>query len=193
MTYHIGQIVRHEPRITALTGHKLDEPVWHILGVMSGQEERQADRLALAGVHTAYPTREVTWRDARGQTVTQVRADVPGWVFAKFRHAPNWHEMRARRIICRLVCKQTQFGPVPYAASEDDVRVFMGLPTVAEEIEAARREALRVKPGDQARVVVGENLSLVVTVRDVIGGRVFWDHGAMKGDTAEARCERIAC
>jgi len=194
LTYQIGQFVhseRREPRVTALTGERLFEPLWHILRVASGQEAAKRDRLNLAGVHVCYPTRDVSWRDAQGRTQSRSVADVPGWIFAKFSHAPRWHEMRARRIILGVVCRDTDFGPVPYRATENDVRRWVGIPTVEEELEAERLEALRVRPGDDARVLIGGNLDLAVKVTDVRAGRVFWEIGALKGEASEDRCQRI--
>lgn len=181
---------RIEPKITHLTGQSLGRPVWHILRVLSGSEFRVADRLALAGIHTCFPTETRTWRDGQGRQREREVATVAGFIFAKFRHAPQWHIMRTRRIITGLVCRDTQWGPVPYSATEDDVRLFMRLPTVSEEMEAMRREALRVKPGDHARVLLGRDTELAVIVTDVDGDRVFWECGLLRGETTHERCEK---
>ena len=170
----------------------LANPEWYILKVMSGREFESQDRLDAIGTHVCFPKREVQRRDGQGRLSRARVAAVPGYLFVKFWQMPDWSEMRRRRMIIGTVCKDTPFGPVPYRATENDVRMFMGIPTVEEELEAQRREAMKVRPGDEARVMVGDNLSLVVTVRQVSNGRVFWDTDAgIKGDTSEGKCERI--
>lgn len=192
MTYRIGQIVpRTEPRISALTGAVLFEPRWHILRVISGREAEIADRLTTAGVHVCYPKREVSWRDAQGRRQTRQVPEVAGYLFAKFRAEPLWRAMWDRSLIIGIVCRETPWGPVPYSATENDVRSFMDLPTVEDEIEAKRREALRVKPGDKARVLVGPMAEMVVMVTAVAGGRVFWEMGVLKGEASDDACERL--
>jgi hypothetical protein len=185
--------LRQTPILTRLTGARLDEPLWHILRVMSGQESAKRDRLNTAGVHVAYPTRERIWRDAHGRTQ---RADVPqvaGYLFAKFRHAPAWAELRRQRVITGVVTKPSDWGPVPYIASEDDVRTFLGMPTVAEELEAERREALRVHPGDRALVLLGDDVSLAVNVVEVIADVIHWETPeGFKGKSGSGNTEKMA-
>lgn len=190
MTYQIGQIVPDARPRPAVLGEVLTRPVWHILRVVSGAEAVASDKLRDLGVHCCYPVEDRERVDC-GKTIRWQVPTVPGYVFAKFSQAPNWSELRRRRMIVGMVCRETPWGPVPYRATEDDVRTFMGLPTVAEEVEAARRAALQVRPGDQARVLVGEDLAMAVTVLSVRDGRVFWEAGTVRGETREDRCERI--
>jgi transcription antitermination factor NusG len=185
--------MRQHPPVTRLTRERLTSPVWHILNVFSGQEAKQRDRLNLAGIHIAYPTREVVWRDRQNKTHRKEVPEVAGYLFAKFTHQPNWSELRARRIITGVVSKATEWGPVPYVATEDDVRVFMGMPTVSEQLEAERREALRVHPGDRARVLLGDDVALAVNVVDVIADVIYWEtREGFKGRSASGNVERVA-
>ncbi|OWV44217.1 transcription termination/antitermination NusG family protein [Mameliella alba] len=193
MTYQIGQIVPHDAAQVSYLGSLLAVPAWHILRVRSGSERQSADELRHAGVHVCYPTDDRAWRDARGKVVRVKVPSVAGYIFAKFDRAPFWTALRARRIITGMVCRETPWGPVPYRATENDVRRFMGIPTVEEELEAARREELRVRPGDRARVLVGSDLALAVRVTGVSGGMVFWETDTgIKGSTSEDRSERAA-
>jgi len=189
---NIGDAVPASGARPAVCG-SLSEPEWYILRVPGGREFEAQARLDDIGVHSCFPKKQVSRPDRRGKLS---RVDVPavtGYVFAKFWQMPVWSELRRRRLIIGLVCKETPFGPVPYRATENDVRTFMGIPTVEEEMQAQRREALRVRPGDQARVLVGSDMVLVVRVRDVSGGRVFWEtDNGIPGSTAEKRCERLA-
>lgn len=170
----------------------LSEPEWYILRVISGREFEAQDRLDGIGVHACFPRKQISRRDGQGRLSKVDVPAVPGYVFAKFWQMPVWSEFRRRRLIIGLVCKDTPFGPVPYRATENDVRTFMGIPTVEEELQAQRREALRVRPGDQARVLVGSDLALVVRVRSIVGGRVFWEtDNGIPGCTTETRCERL--
>lgn len=185
-------MTRIEPRITALTAQRLAAPVWHILRIRSGREATIADRLAIAGIETAYPTRTTTWRDRQDRICERVFAEVPGLIFAKFRARPVWHEFRARNLITGVVWQDRGHGPEPYLATQNDVRRWMGIPTVEEELEAARLEALRVHPGDKARVLVGDDLSLAVTVLEVKDGVVRWESLLGKGSSPEGKCEKVA-
>lgn len=185
--------MKHTPIITRLTLEKLPRPTWHILNVMSGQEAKQRDRLDLAGVHVAYPTREIIWRDKRNKTHRKDVPAVAGYLFAKFTRRPNWSELRERRIIMGVVTKPTEWGPVPYVATEDDVRQFLGMPTVSEQLEADRMEALRVHPGDKARVLIGGDLSLAVNVVQVLADVVYWETPeGMKGKSGRGNTEKMA-
>lgn len=185
--------MRQTPILTRLTGARLDAPRWYILRVMGGQESAKRDRLNLAGVHVAYPTRERVWRDAQGRTQCADVPQVAGYIFAKFSHAPSWTELRRQRVIIGVVTKPSEWGPVPYVASEDDVRTFLGMPTVAEDLEAQRREALRVHPGDRALVLLGDDVSLAVNVVKVLDGVIHWETSeGFKGQSRPGNTEKMA-
>lgn len=189
MTYQIGQIIPAREFALSLTGAPLARSVWHIIRVPSGRERWAQGKLTNEGQHSCYPTEERSRRQG-GKRITYRAAACPGYLMVKFDRRPRWHAMRDRGVILGMVCRETPWGPVPYAATEDDVRVFMGLPTTAEEIEAARREALRVREGDRARVVTC-GLEMIVMVKHVTHGRVFWESGTIHGSAEEASCERI--
>lgn len=190
MTYHIGQIIPARDLALSLTGAPLERAVWHIVRAPSGRERWVQGKLSAEGQHCCFPTEERTRRQG-GKRITYRAAACPGYLMVKFDRRPRWHAMRDRGVILGMVCRDTPWGPVPYAATEDDVRLFMGLPTTVEEIEAARREALRVRPGDRAEVVVGPGLEMVVRVTAVTRGRVFWETDRMHGETADGACRRL--
>lgn len=184
--------MRQHPPITRLTGARLDAPRWHILCVMSGTESTKRDRLNLASVHVAYPTREIVQRDKQGRTQTRSIAAVAGYIMAKFTHAPNWQQLREQRIITGIVTKPTDWGPVPYIATQDDVSKFLGMPTEAERLEAAHREAMRVNPGDRAMVLFGADLSLAVNVTSVDEDLILWETPeGIKGRSARESTQKL--
>jgi transcription antitermination factor NusG len=159
---------------------------------MAKQERRLATALEIEGVQSAYPTREIV-SFIRGKKKTSTAPAVTGYVFAKFDRMPLWHKFRARNLITGVVWQNSKHGPIPYEATGDQVRQFMGLPTRAEEAENARQEAMRVNPGDAVMVLMGGDLELAATALEVRAGRIQWEAiGGMKGDASGDRVRKAA-
>ena len=177
--------------MTDFLGTTPHPPTWYILQCKGGREKKLAQSMRDANLHACYPIRETFTKRNCKRTIVK-RAQVPGYVFVRFDRLPHWHILKARQLITGVVCRDTQYGPVPYEATTDDVRAFMGLETEAEKLAAARAEAMRVKPGDVARVLLPNEMELAVTVKAVSNGRVFWEAGPIKGDTVEERVVKDA-
>lgn len=178
MTYHIGQIIPYTPP-RGLTGPELDKPVWHALIVPPGREAATRDMLGLNGIHAQYPVREKRYH-VRGKGITRKLPVITQVVYAQFKAAPQWDILKRRRLITGVY----GYGDRPIAIPYDVVRAVMGLPTVAEELEQARRDMLRVREGDKAEIAEGPLAGFVVDVTKVSGGRAWFE--TMTGLRAEA-------
>lgn len=178
MTYSIGQTVPFD-YARGLTGREI-EPAWFALTVRSGRERVAQEALRAKGVHSCYPEQERSWR-IRGKTHRRAYPVIAGVVYAKFTAEPHWDVLRYRRIITGVYGRDDR----PIVIPGDVIRAVMGLPTVAEELDAARREMLRVRDGDRARIVTGPLVGLVVDISRVDHGRVWFE--TLTGIKGEAR------
>ena len=183
--YQIGQIVPLDYE-RGLTGRDI-EPTWYALTVRSGRESVAQAALRAKGIHSCYPTRESAWR-VRGRTVKRQYPVIGGVVYAKFTAHPNWAVLKYRRIITGVYGYEDK----PIVIPGDVIRVVMGLPTVADELEAARREMLRVREGDRARIATGPLVGTIVDVTKVASGRVWFETlTGIKGAADAESMERI--
>lgn len=185
MTYHIGQIIPAENR-WRLTGAPLMQPEWYALRVMGGKETKAKAKLEWADIEVAYPV-ETQARHVKGKRIETEKAIIPGLIYARFHHAPQWHALRERRIITGVVCH----GQTPIVLPPDIVRRVMGLPTEAERLAAAKAELLRVREGDKARILTGPLAGFVVDVRSIRDRRIWWTMGFVKGEAEVDGIERI--
>ena len=187
MTYQIGQIVPHtKPR--GLTGHNIGGPVWFALTVPGGKENAARGMLEANGIHAQYPTREVRHRQ-RGKQIVRKLPIITRVIYAQFHHQPQWDVMKGRRMITGVYSRDGWPIEIPY----DVVRSVMGLPTIAEELEQARREMLRPREGGNARVVDGPLAGFLVDVRRVSHGRVWFETvTGIKGDADMSNLVRDA-
>lgn len=180
MTYQIGQTVRFDYG-RGLTGREI-EPTWFALTVRSGRERVAHDALRARNIHSCYPSEERSWR-VQGKIHRRTYPVIAGVVYAKFTAEPNWDVLRYRRIITGVYGRDG----CPIAIPGDVIRAVMGLPTVAEELEAAQREMMRIRDGDRARFVTGPLSGMVVDVDRVQAGRVWFQ--TLAGHPVEARAE----
>lgn len=182
--YQIGQIVPLDASRGILGG---DIPAtWYALLTAPQKERAACETLKAKGIHTAYPVRESSHR-TRGKMIVRKLPVVSRIVYAKFERAPQWDVLKHRRIIQGVF----SYGDQPIEIHRDVIRAVMGLPTVAEELEAARREMLRVREGERARVVSGPFAGHLVDVRRVSHGRVWWETlTGIKGEASETALER---
>jgi transcription antitermination factor NusG len=115
-------------------------------------------------VFAFYPSREKRWT-VRGLTVRREFPEVSGYVFAQFRQAPQWHILKEER---RLITG-VMGGSYPHPIPRDVIRHLQGLTVEAQKLEAARREMLRVREGDKAKITDGPFAGFVVDVREISG------------------------
>lgn len=178
MGYSIGQAVAPSGA-RGIIGRDM-APAWYALTVRSGRERIARASLMAKGVHACYPERETAWK-IRGRTVRREYPVIAGVIYAKFTAEPQWDVLKYRRIITGVYGRDDR----PIVIPGDVIRAVMGLPTVAEELEAARREMLRVRDGDRARIVTGPLVGLVVDISRVDHGRVWFE--TLTGIKGEAR------
>jgi len=190
-TWQIGQSVPVEGR-WRITDGPLPSPVWHALRVRGGLEAKAAAKLTPHVAEVIYPVEDREYLDAKRRARVVSRASVPGLIYAKFENAPRWHALKERGIITGVVCRETPFGYLPICLGPNTMRKVMGLPTEAERIAAERAEAMRIRPGDKARLLQGPLAGLVVDVREVAGGRIWWANGWAKGSADSDAMQRIA-
>lgn len=185
MTYHIGQVMPYTaPR--GFTGAELPKPVWHALTVPPGREAATRDMLGHHGIHAQYPVRE-TKHFRRGKKIVRKLPVVTQVVYAQFRGAPQWDVLKSRRLITGVYSSNGTPISIPY----DVVRAVMGLPTVAEELEEARREMARVRQGDKAEITRGPLAGFLVDVERVAHGRAWFSTIAgLKGEAQVQDLER---
>jgi len=181
----VGDVLPVEGR-WRLTGDPLDTPEWYALRVMGGKEAKAKAKMEWADVEIAYPV-ETKTRTVRGKRVEAQKAIIPGLIYARFCHAPQWHALRERRIITGVVCS----GQVPIILPSDIVRRVMGLPTEAERLAAAKVELLRVREGDKARILTGPLAGFVVDVRSIKDKRIWWTTLWGRGEVDISNTERI--
>lgn len=188
MQYRKGQVVPFEYK-RGLTGAPLPRPVWYALTVPGGKEAAARDMLGLRGIHAQFPTREVKYRQ-RGKQIVRKFPIITRVIYAQFHDAPNWDVLKQRRLITGVYGYGDRPMPIPY----DVVRAVMGLPTVQEELEAARREMLRVRDGDKATISSGPLAGFVVNVDEVKDGIAWFEtmtgiKGSAKVNTLERQTD----
>ena len=184
MTYHIGQTLPLDAS-HAITGAPIAK-VWFALRVPPQKERACREYLKARGIHACYPERDSTHR-RRGKKIVRTLPIISQIVYAKFEAEPRWHILKARRIITGVFARDS----IPIEIPGDVIRNVMGLPTVEEELEAARRDMLRVRPGDRATIKGGPLDGVLVDVEAVAHGRVwFATLTGVKGSGAEGSMER---
>ncbi|GAA6176922.1 transcription termination/antitermination protein NusG [Sulfitobacter pacificus] len=152
-----------------VTGRQLPEPKWHALRVRPGKEKASRETLRAYGVYSFFPVEERT-RFFKGKRIVTEHAQVTQIIYARFKHQPQWDVLQDRKIITGVFC----IGTSPIVLGADIIRAVQGLPTRAEELQAAREALMRIGEGDSAEVLGGPLAGLVVDVTKVRGGQVWW-------------------
>lgn len=169
-----------------ITGQRLNRPRWYALTVPSTKERAVTEYLKQKGVHSTYPEREKSWV-IRGKRYRRKYPVISGIVYAKFRHNPQWDILKARRLITGVF----SYDGTPIELPGDIVRAVMGLPTRAEELQAAQDELKRIREGDRAEIISGPLDGLLVDVRKVEHGRVWFETlTGIKGEMESKQMER---
>jgi len=139
-------------------------PTWFCLFTAPQRELATRAHLRANGVYAFFPSREKRW-NVKGRTVRREVPEVTGYVFAQFRHQPQWDVLKeTRRLITGVLG-----GSHPYPIHREVIRHLQGLTVEAMALEEARREMLRVREGDKARIAEGPFKGFVVDVRHIVG------------------------
>jgi transcription antitermination factor NusG len=169
-----------------IVGAPLVEPEWFALRVMGGREAAATERLVRSDIEVAYPTETtVSYRNGKKYKIT--KAMVPGLIYAKFRHEPMWHNLRDRRIVTGVVCRDN----MPISLPPDVIRRILHMPLEADRLTAAKLEMLRIREGDKARILTGPLSGFVVDVRSIKDKRVWWASFFGKGEASIVDLERV--
>lgn len=145
-------------------------PVWYCLFVPPQKERATREHLRANGVYAFYPSREKRWT-VKGRTYRRELPEVTGYVFAQFKAEPNWFVLKERRRLITGVLG----GSFPYPIPVDVIKHMQGLTVEAKRLEEARREMLRVREGDKAKITGGPFDGFVVDVRSISGGEAEVD------------------
>ena len=163
-----------------VVGARMDHPQWFAVTVPGMKERAVSEYLKQKGVHSCFPEREKSWV-IRGKRHRRKYPVIAGIVYAKFRHAPQWDVLKARKLITGVF----SYGSNPIVIPPDIVRAVMGLPTREDELRKAQRELMRIREGDRAEIVSGPLDGLLVDVRKVERGRVWFETlSGIKGETS---------
>lgn len=185
--YKIGQIVPYIPP-RGIAGKPLPSAVWHALTVPGGREAAARDMLGCLGVHAEFPVRERKYQQ-RGKSIVRKLPIITRVIYAQFKAEPQWDILKQRKLITGVY----GIGERPLVIPYNVVRSVMGLPTVEEELEQARRELLMAREGEQATILDGPLSGFVVDVEKVAGGMAWFSTLAgIKGSAAITSLERKA-
>lgn len=164
--------------------------VWHAIECVRGREE--AVRQILLGDpavrHAFYPLTYVHWQ-VRGKQFQRKKAEVPGYVWARFDRWPDWEYLCQRQ----LVLRPFTVGDFIVSFHPDSIRRLKGLRTRAELMEEAIRQIKMINAGDTARFVDGPLSGTVVKVDAIVDERVrFKFENGVAGETSQASLEKVA-
>lgn len=180
MAYQIGQI--HPPAVVRdiTTGQETD-PVWHCLIVAPQKERATREYFRARDIYAFYPSERFT-RIIRGTKTETERPIISGHLYVQFRNLVNWDVLKVRRLIQGIYCR----GNIPIEIPAPIIRHLQGLTVEAQRLEEARREMLRVRPGDTAIIIAGPLAGLVVDVCEITGNEAWLNvkfGGRIKADT----------
>lgn len=143
--------------------------IWHILTVRTGAEFDVGDELSKREVTPVIPYELKKWKLASGADRTSRVALYRGYVFAGFRHIPNWHAIR--RVDGVLGYLGTHEHPAIISdAVIDDLRQ-VSVEVARVNAEMASRQI--IKAGRNARISNGAMRSHIAKVQRIIGSRAI--------------------
>ena len=143
-------------------------PTWHCVIVPPQGESKARAYFRQKGLYAFYPS-ETRTRHIRGRKVETERPYIPGHLYVQFRKRPQWHILKARRIVSGIFCT----GNAPIIIHPDVIRHLQGLTVEAQRLAEARAEMLRVREGDTATIISGALAGLVVDVGPIRGDEVW--------------------
>jgi len=167
MTYQIGDTLPPASPMGIMTGPEVS-PVWHCVITQPQGEAKSRAYFRARDVYAFYPS-ETRTRHIRGQKMEIERPYIPGHLYVQFRQQPQWHILKARRIIRGIFCR----GNTPVAIHRDVIRHVQGLTVEAERLEAARAEMARIREGDTATIISGPLAGICVEVGQITGGEAW--------------------
>lgn len=150
------------------TGPEIGPPTWHCVIVPPQGEAKARAYFRAKGLFAFYPS-ETRTRHVRGRKIETERPYIPGHLYVQFRRRPQWHILKARRLISGIFCT----GNVPVAIHPDIIRHLQGLTVEAQRLAEARAEMLRVREGDTATIISGALAGLVVDVGQITGDEAW--------------------
>ena len=143
-------------------------PTWHCVLVPPQGEAKARAYLMAKGLYAFFPS-ELKSRHRHGKKVEIERPYIPGHLYVQFRKRPQWHVLKARRLISGIFCT----GNVPIVIHPDVIRHLQGLTVEAQRLAEARAEMLRVREGDTATIISGALAGLVVDVGPITGDEAW--------------------
>ncbi|MBC7282622.1 transcription termination/antitermination NusG family protein [Hoeflea sp.] len=172
MTWRVGDTVSIERCRDIVSGPET-APEWYALIVQSQRMARLRDGLRGRGIYTFYPSEEVQRRDRRGNAIMVERPYISGLIYSQFRQAPQWDVMKSRGLIYGVV----SHGCYPVRIHPDVIRHLQGMTVEQERLEEARREMMRVREGDTAKVLTPTPLGdYMVEVTSITGGVAWFEY-----------------
>lgn len=172
--YRIGETYPLDG-VRGIQGGQRIAPTWFCLFCPPQKEIATREHLRAHGVYAFFPSREKRWA-LKGKTYRRELPEVTGYVFAQFKYEPQWDVMKeGRRLITGVLG-----GSHPYPINREVIRHMQGLTVEAQKLEAARREMMRVREGDKAKIVEGPLAGFVVDVRQIHGNEAMVD-GPLSG------------
>lgn len=133
------------------------EPAWFIFTVPPRGELPASAWLTRNGVSECWHPTEAAFKRDRfkpGKRIPYQRPVAPGYLFAVLSSRPNWDVLfaRSRGKLLKVVSHNGQPVPIP----EDVIADMAQVPQRLEAIREAERERRMIRPGDKAKIKLGE-------------------------------------
>jgi len=167
MSYTIGQTLPPASPQGITTGPE-GPPTWHCVIVPPQCESKARAYFRARDIFAFFPS-ETRTRHIRGRKVEIERPYIPGHLYLQFRRRPQWHILKARRMVTGIFCT----GNTPIIIHPDVIRHLQGLTVEAQRLAEARAEMLRVREGDTATIISGALAGLVVDVGPITGDEAW--------------------
>lgn len=165
----VGDVFPASPPAQIVTGPE-HPPVWHCVMVLPQCEAKARAYFRARDVFAFYPSwGQKRWDRFRREHTEHERPHIPGHLYVQFRQQPQWHILKARRIIRGIMTQQGR----PVAIHPDVIRHLQGLTVEAERLAAARAEMMRVREGDMAEIIAGPLAGMAVEVGQITGNEAW--------------------
>ena len=148
---------------------------WHALIVPAMGEGAAEAWLSRLGVYAFHPVRTVT-RLHRGRRVRVESRYLPGYVFARFRGAPVWHRIFARRLVVDVLRLHSGTPGLIRPGDLDALHAMRSVERMAEDdarrAAIADRKSRSLRRGDRVRIVDGAFADFEAEVVEIGRGKV---------------------
>lgn len=145
---------------------------WFALQTPPQKERAARYHLRRHGQDAFYPSEMRQWK-VRGQWREREAPIVPGYVYARFTHQPQWHVIKALPFFSGVIAIGVHPFPIPRAI----VRRLRGMTVEAEELARAKAEvrsamaaAYAPAEGEPATITSGPLAGFCVDIRSIRGG-----------------------